>query len=230
MAGKNWQAGSKDMFLAQVVVCLAALAAGCGPARADVDVPASYLASNYLTSLGPNVLWEMLIGGIVGCAFFASLAIWIHSALRRTRRKQVRRSAYISSALNSLNQGVVMTDPKNRIVYCNDRYLEIYSLERSDLLPGMTGAELAVLRSSRGTLNCGAEEFFELAGRPEGLVTELSNGRSITTRYFPLPNGGSIATHEDSTEQRKLSRQLASTKQFLESVLDNPPNRVAPTS
>jgi diguanylate cyclase (GGDEF)-like protein/PAS domain S-box-containing protein len=227
MAGKNWQAGSKDMFLARVVVCLAALMAGGGAARADVE---PFAPANYLTSLGPNLLWEVLIGGIVGCAFFASLAIWIHSALRRTRRKQVRRSAYISSALNSLNQGVVMTDPKNRIVYCNDRYLEIYSLERSDLLPGMTGAELAVLRSSRGTLNCGAEEFFELAGRPEGLVTELSNGRSITTRYFPLPNGGSIATHEDSTEQRKLSRQLASTKQFLESVLDNVPVCVAAKS
>jgi diguanylate cyclase (GGDEF)-like protein/PAS domain S-box-containing protein len=123
-----------------------------------------------------------------------------------------------------------MTDPKDRIVYCNDRYLEIYGLERSDLPPGMTGAELAVLRSNRGTLHCGAEEFRELAGRPEGMTAELPNGRSITTRYFRLPNGGSIATHEDSTEQRKLSRQLASTKQFLESVLDHVPVCVAAKS
>jgi diguanylate cyclase (GGDEF)-like protein/PAS domain S-box-containing protein len=227
MAGKNWQAGGKDMFLAQVVVCLVGLAAGCGPARAGSE---AFAPANYLASLDPNILWELLIAGIVGCAFFASLAIWIHSALRRARRKQVRRSGYISSALNSLNQGVVMTDPKDRIVYCNDRYLEIYGLERSDLPPGMTGAELAVLRSNRGTLHCGAEEFRELAGRPEGMTAELPNGRSITTRYFRLPNGGSIATHEDSTEQRKLSRQLASTKQFLESVLDHVPVCVAAKS
>jgi diguanylate cyclase (GGDEF)-like protein/PAS domain S-box-containing protein len=42
-----------------------------------------------------------------------------------------------------------------------------------------------------------------------------------------LPNGGSVATHEDYSEQRGLSRQLASTKQFLESVLDNVPVCVA---
>ena len=42
-----------------------------------------------------------------------------------------------------------------------------------------------------------------------------------------LPNGGSVATHEDCTEQRKLSRKLASTTQFLESVLDNVPVCVA---
>src|SRR6202012_1490819 len=42
--------------------------------------------------------------------------------------------------------------------------------------------------------------------------------------------GGSVAPHEDSTEQRKLSRELSSTKQFLESVLDNVPVCVAAKS
>src|ERR1700747_2087239 len=46
-------------------------------------------------------------------------------------------------------------------------------------------------------------------------------------RYFLLPNGGSVATHLDCTDQRKLSRKLASTTQFLESVLDNVPVCVA---
>ncbi len=38
---------------------------------------------------------------------------------------------------------------------------------------------------------------------------------------------GRSATHEDCTEQRQLSRKLASTTQFLESVLDNVPVCVA---
>src|SRR4029078_11174726 len=41
---------------------------------------------------------------------------------------------------------------------------------------------------------------------------------------------GAVATHEDCTEQRTLSRQLASTKQFLESMLDNVPVCVAAKS
>src|ERR1019366_4247947 len=65
---------------------------------------------------------------------------------------------------------------------------------------------------------------------PDGLVTELPGGRSIMVKHFSLPNGGSVATHEDCSEQRKLSRQLASTKQFLESVLDNVPVCVAAKS
>ena len=46
-------------------------------------------------------------------------------------------------------------------------------------------------------------------------------------KYFVLPNGGSVTTHLDVSEQRRLSRQLASTKQFLETVLDNVPACVA---
>ena len=77
-------------------------------------------------------------------------------------------------------------------------------------------------------LDCQRRRFLRQApARPEGLITELPDGRSILVKYFALPNGGSVATHEDCSEQRKLSRQLASTKQFLESVLDNVPVCVA---
>ena len=79
-------------------------------------------------------------------------------------------------------------------------------------------------------LDVSVEDFYANASAPEGLITELPGGRSVLVRYFALPNGGSVATHEDCSEQRKLSRQLASTKQFLESVLDNVPVCVAAKS
>ncbi|HXE17418.1 MAG TPA: EAL domain-containing protein, partial [Stellaceae bacterium] len=126
-----------------------------------------------------------------------------------------------------LSHGVVMTDRKGRVVYCNDRYLQIYGLQRSDVPPGMTGPDLLELRFRRGALDCTPADFYDRARSPEGLVTELSDGRSIMVKHFALPNGGWIATHEDSTDQRRLSRELASTKQFLESVLDNVPVCVA---
>jgi diguanylate cyclase (GGDEF)-like protein/PAS domain S-box-containing protein len=224
MAGKNWQAGSKDMIPARALLCAAVFVAWSGPCWA---VSEAFAPSGYIGSLDPNVLWEVLIGGIVLCAFLASVALWIHASLRRFKRSQARRSAYISSALNSLSHGVVMTDGKNRVVYCNDRYLQIYGLQRADFPPGMTGAELLELRFQRGVLDCTPAEFYQRARSPEGLVTELPNGRSIVVRHFAFANGGSLATHEDSTDQRRLSRELASTKQFLESVLDNVPVCVA---
>ena len=227
MADKNWQAGSKNLILARVAICFAAAVLPCAPALAVSD---AFAPASYIGSLDPNVLWEILIGVVVVAAFIAAIALWVHTALRKVKRSQVRRTAYISSALNSLSHGVVMTDPHNRIVYCNDRYFEIYSLQRSDVLPGMTGRQLLELRISRGTLDCSVDEFYARATNPEGMITELPNGRSILTKHFGLPNGGSVATHEDSTDQRKLSRELSSTKQFLELVLDNVPVCVAAKS
>ena len=119
---------------------------------------------------------------------------------------------------------------RNAIVFCNDRYLSIYGLTRSDIPRNMTGPQLLEMRRKRGVLDVDVEEFYELANRPEGLVTELPDGHSVLVKYFTLPNGGSVATHEDCSEQRELSRQLASTKQFLESVLDNVPVCVAAKS
>ena len=43
-----------------------------------------------------------------------------------------------------------MTDAQKRIVFCNDRYLEIYGLTRSDIPQDMTGRELLEMRRKRG--------------------------------------------------------------------------------
>lgn len=205
----------------QAVMCLASAVA---PSRAYAY---SFTPPNYLGNLDPNLVWEALIGGVVVCAFLAAVALWIHSALRRSRRSQLRRNAFVSSAMNNLNQGVVMTDAQRRIIFCNDRYLEIYGLARSDLWTGMTGRDILELRRQRGVLAVSDDDFYEKAASSNGLISELPDGRAILVKYFILPNGGSVATHLDVSEQRKLSRQLASTKQFLETVLDNVPACVA---
>jgi diguanylate cyclase (GGDEF)-like protein/PAS domain S-box-containing protein len=228
MADKNWQAGGKILiFSAQAVVCLIAAVA---PWEAAWGVSSNFAPMTYLGPADPNTVWEVLIGGVVVCSFVAAVALWILSALRKVRRSQLRRNAFVRSALNNLSQGVVMTDAQARVVFCNDRYLEIYGLVRSDVPPNMTGPELLELRRRRGTVDVSAQEFYANAATPEGLVCELPGGRSVLVKYFMLPNGGSVATHEDCSEQRKLSRQLASTKQFLESVLDNVPVCVAAKS
>jgi diguanylate cyclase (GGDEF)-like protein/PAS domain S-box-containing protein len=226
MADKNWQAGGKILIPAQATACLIVTATP-GIAKTVSD---SFSPTSYVGSADPHLVWEMLIGGIVVCSFLAAVGLWILSALRKLQRTQLRRNAFVRSALNNLSHGVVMTDHQTRIVFCNDRYLEIYGLARSDVPRNMTGPELLEMRRKRGVLDISIEEFYANAGSPEGFITELPGGRSVLVKYFGLPNGGSVTTHEDCTEPRKLSRQLASTKQFLESVLDNVPVCVAAKS
>lgn len=221
MAEKNWHAGSTILIAVQVVC----LAGAITPARAEPSA-----LSAYLDGLEPSLVWEAVICGVAFCGLLTATALWINSALHRARRSQLRRNAFVSSAMNNLNQGVVMTDAQRRIIFCNDRYLDIYGLARSDLWANMTGYDILELRRQRGVLGVTDDEFYEKAASTNGLITELPDGRAILVKYFKLPNGGSVATHLDVSEQRMLSRQLASTKQFLESVLDNVPACVAAKS
>ena len=226
MAGKNWQADGKNPVPAQVVVCLLAAIVPCGLAW-SAPLSGGFAPASYIGEFDPNRIWEFLIGGIVVASFVGSIGLWVMSALRKSQRAKLRRNAFISSALNNLNQGVMMADAQGRIVFCNDRFLEIYEFTRADIATCRTGRDLVELQHSRGMLNVTVEEFSALARRPEGVVTEMPSGKSVISKIFRLPNGGTIGTHEDCTEQRKLSRKLASTTQFLESVLDNVPVCVA---
>jgi diguanylate cyclase (GGDEF)-like protein/PAS domain S-box-containing protein len=224
MADKRWQAGGGIMIPAGIVVCLVA------SVWAAVASGAESSLLSYFNAADPEVISDTVLGGLVVSCFLIAVGLWLMSTLRVVKQSKLRRNAFVSSALNNLNQGVVITNARQRIVFLNDRYLEIYGLSRSDITPTMTGKELVELRRQRGVLDISVDEFYAQAGNPEGLVTELSNGQSVHVKYFPLSNGGSIATHEDCSEQRELSRQLASTKQFLESVLENIPLCVAAKS
>jgi len=221
MAGMNWQADRWNMIPALAVAVLAGVGTPFAPAWA---LPANLSAAG---DVDPNVLWEVLIAGIVVCAFLASIVIWIQSALRGIKRGQLGRDAFISSALNNLSQGVILTDAANRVVFYNDRFLEIYELSRADIPPACTGRDLIELRCRRGKLDLTVEEYAKRAHRPDGVVTELPGGRAVIAKLFHVPNGGTIGIHEDCTGQRQLERELASTKQFLESVLDHVPVCVA---
>src|SRR5665213_4313394 len=103
MAGKNWQAGGKNLIPARAFACLVVMAA---PVRAVWALSDDFAPASYVGSADPNTVWEVLIGGIVVCSFLAAIALWIHSALRRVRKSQLRRNAFISSALNNLTHGV----------------------------------------------------------------------------------------------------------------------------
>src|SRR5450432_3430003 len=176
MAGKNWQAGGKNLIPAKAVLCLLATLV---PFSAAWGVSDNFAPTSYVGSADPNMIWEALIGGIVVCSFLGAIGLWILSAVRKAKRSQLRRNAFVSSALNNLSQGVVMTDAQKRIVFCNDRYLEIYGLTRSDIPRNMTGPQLLELRRQRGVLDISVEDFYKYADTPEGLITELPGGRSI---------------------------------------------------
>src|SRR5204862_2205215 len=136
MADKYWAGGGKNLIPAKASLCLVAVIAPLGSAW---GLPDKFSPTSYIGSADPNMIWELLIGGVVVCSFLVAVALWIHASLRKVKRAQLRRNAFISSALNNLNHGVIMIDAQQQIVFCNNRYLEIYGLARSDIRRGMSG-------------------------------------------------------------------------------------------
>src|SRR5262245_57068883 len=167
MADSNRQAGRKNSIPAQALVCLLAMAVPCGFAWAAVP-SAIFAPASDIGETDPNSVWVLLLGGIAVVSFLVAIGIWILAALRGAKSAQMRHSAFISSALNTLNQGVMMTNAQGRVVYCNDRFLEMYALDRAEIPHAMTGRELLELRRQRGLLNLTVEEFSRLARREEG--------------------------------------------------------------
>jgi diguanylate cyclase (GGDEF)-like protein/PAS domain S-box-containing protein len=232
MVGKIWQASGKGVIPAAALACLLGIVASPGPVSA-----ASYVAPPSPAGWDPDIVREILMGAAAVIFFLTAIILWAMSALRNVQRLQKRGAAFVGSALNSMSQGIVIVDPHGRLAFCNDSYLDMYGLSRSDLSPRMTGQELAELRRARGTLGCAVDEFFSHKDSSEGVVTELPDGRAISVRHRPLRGGGMVSLHDDCSAQRDLSSQLANdvtehkslslelenTKKFLELVVDNIP-------
>ncbi len=228
MTGWQKQARATTASPVWVAACACVLIFGSGSAVAQIVAnPDGTFSAAVTDTTQTAMIWQVVIGGFVIVAFLAAIILWTSTALRRARHANIRRAAFVSSSLNNLTTGIVMLDGHKRVVFCNDRYLEIYGLDRFDLFPGMTGPDLLDLRKQRGTFDGMFDTYYRNVEHPDGYICELPDSRSILIKHRKLANGGTVSTHEDCTAQRKLSRQLATTKNFLESVIDNIPVCVA---
>jgi diguanylate cyclase (GGDEF)-like protein/PAS domain S-box-containing protein len=204
-----------EQKLAALAACLLASVCHAQPARAlDLSEPS------------PLLLWELTVTACVLALFFSSILLWVYSVNRRLKLRQRNRARFTSSALNNMPHGIIMVDAEHRMAFCNDQYLSIYGLKRSDIRPRMLFSELLALRKTRGTFD-GDPGWVVRPGSADNYIREIVGGRAIRISRRWLPGGGFVSLHEDFSEQRELSRQLATTKSFLESVIDNIPVCVA---
>ncbi len=213
MAGKKWQMGARaNCAVGIVAACLGVFLVSGGWAAASAAIAALPMES-----------WEIVAGiAIVAMLGFATVA-WATLAMRRVRSAHLRYLALGSAALNNISDGIVMINARKRVVFCNDRFLEMYGLKRADIRKGLTSRELVEMRRRNGTFPMDADEYLRLIRSTDAQDFELPDGRLISVRVSRLASGGVVLTHQDCTAQRRLAQQLATTKQFLESVVDNIP-------
>ena len=161
---------------------------------------------------------------VAGAACLLGILFAISFRLMRERDRLLR------VAVTNMSQGLLMFDINAKLVVCNRRYLEMYSLSPKIVKPGCSLDELIAHRIENGSFESSDPEQYirnlRLAiaqGRTVNKIVELTDGRTISVSSRPTADGGWVATHEDITERRRSERELERTRKFLDAIIENIP-------
>jgi signal transduction histidine kinase len=145
------------------------------------------------------------------------------SELRSIGEELRHKNVLLDAALDNMAQGLAMFDVNQRMIICNQRFLDLYNLPAGMAQPGTELAEILdytarmeklspeharALRHRRLTTAASLEE--------STMPDFLSNGRVISVVHRPMPGGGSLATYDDVTGSYSAERQLRIAKEEAE--------------
>ena len=135
-------------------------------------------------------------------------------------------SALIADALDGIGQGVLIVGPDGCMVRGNRRFLELYEVDETTILPGIPFAQHLRMMVERGKITGSdpdkqiAERLAHLASRKDFTADRrLPNGTMIALTGHALANGGYAFTFTDVTERteklQKRERDLERTVEAL---------------
>jgi diguanylate cyclase (GGDEF)-like protein len=133
-------------------------------------------------------------------------------------------------AVNNMTQSLLLFDSSHRLIICNQRYIEMFSLPSEAVKPGCSLRDLIALRKENGSFSGDIDEYCSSVLRNVKLgkvtlnVVENPDGRSIQIVNRPLADGGWVATLEDITERKRSDERIAHLAHY--DALTDLPNRV----
>jgi diguanylate cyclase (GGDEF)-like protein len=138
------------------------------------------------------------------------------ASLARQNAELEKGRLHFNAALDNISQGVTFFDGDQKLIVCNRRYREIYGLPSEVTRAGTSLRDIIAYRAGIGAMPDMTQHdymerrwFLAQPGEPFEVVDEFLDGRVVSLRYQPLPNGGWVTTHEDITERRLAEADLA---------------------
>jgi diguanylate cyclase (GGDEF)-like protein len=136
----------------------------------------------------------------------------------------------LDTVLNNMSQGVLMFDAEARLVFCNQRYIEMYGLSAEVATPGCALRDLLAHRTAVGAFAGSPEDYIVdlleevAAGKPSNGIVKSADGRVFSIVRNPIPGGGWIATHEDITDRQRAEERIVHMARH--DALTDLPNRM----
>jgi len=136
----------------------------------------------------------------------------------------------LQTVLNNMSQGVLMFDSETRLIFSNQRYLELYGLSAEFVKPGCHLRDLLKHRAELGSFSGDVDEYVArlrdgiAEGKTFNQVVNLPDGRAVSVVNKPIVGGGWLATHEDVTERQRSEDRIAHMARH--DALTDLPNRM----
>jgi PAS domain S-box-containing protein len=151
---------------------------------------------------------------------------------RKAQETESRQSReMLEDAIEALGEGFVIWDDSDRLMMCNQQYLEINRICADVLEPGVhfeefmrAGAERGQYVDAVGRVDEWVEERLQ-ARRQPGTSAEyqLSNGRWIFTTTHTTRQGAKVAIRLDITDRKEMEQALQESEGLVRRVLESCP-------
>ncbi|MBR1219150.1 EAL domain-containing protein [Bradyrhizobium sp. U87765 SZCCT0131] len=201
--------------------------------KAPLVIMATTTVETALTDWREQMRSLIIAAGLIALVI-AVMATMIVREMRRQHHSVERRLTLqkrrLDTAVNNMQHGLVLFDRSQRLIVCNQRYIDMFGLSRDVIKPGCTLRELITHRKDLGSFTGDVDEycrtFITTIAQGNAFHSQLDtdDGRVIQFQYQPLVEGGWVATMEDVTERRHAERKIAHLAHY--DALTDLPNRV----